>query len=259
MPRVPPNASVLPSVLPVPIAASCHSRPGSRSLATSGSYEDEDGEDHFKDAIVSDGDERREGGGTRDEKALCFGFFRRCRLSCFAYFYTNRKFILCARSSLLTSEKICSFGPWANAWYPGSAAVASDTGFTYEVMQWLPMPSSRWQSPYDPDLIQSSDLAIVSELKRVSELRHSYFDKHFIIPNPTCSQSALAAQIEEQCNLMKAYQITMNKFEDDLKFKDSVFSLLQSELSQKRITEPWSQSCILYPHSQPWMAYTLLA
>ncbi|KAJ8464488.1 hypothetical protein OPV22_027040 [Ensete ventricosum] len=105
----------------------------------------------------------------------------------------------------------------------------------------------------------SSDLAIVSELKRVSELRHSYFDKHFIIPNPTCSQSALAAQIEEQCNLMKAYQITMNKFEDDLKFKDSVFSLLQSELSQKRITELWSQSCILYPHSQPWMAYTLLA
>ncbi|RWW21021.1 hypothetical protein GW17_00014838 [Ensete ventricosum] len=41
------------------------------------------------------------------------------------------------RTSLLTSEKICSFGPWANAWYPGSAAVASDTGFTYEVMQWV--------------------------------------------------------------------------------------------------------------------------
>ncbi|CAL9081482.1 hypothetical protein MUK42_24219 [Musa troglodytarum] len=59
------------------------------------------------------------------------------------------------------------------------------------------------QSPYDPDLIQSSDLAIVSELKRVSELRHSYFDNHFIIANPTCFQSALAAQIEEQCILIK--------------------------------------------------------
>ncbi|RZR77317.1 hypothetical protein BHM03_00002357 [Ensete ventricosum] len=119
MPRVPPNASVLPSVLPVPIAASCHSRPGSRSLATSGSFEDEDGEDHFKDAIVSDGDERREGGDKRREGPLL------------------RLLQALPSESLLTSEKICSFGPWANAWYPGSAAVASDTGFTYEVMQWV--------------------------------------------------------------------------------------------------------------------------
>ncbi|URE06769.1 mitogen-activated protein kinase [Musa troglodytarum] len=86
------------------------------------------------------------------------------------------------------------------------------------------------QSPYDPDSIQSSDLAIVSELKRVSELKHSYFRNDFI-PHTSCeSQSALAAQIEEQRNLIKTYRITMNKLKADLKLKDSEICSRQFEL-----------------------------
>ncbi|WOL08222.1 hypothetical protein Cni_G16974 [Canna indica] len=86
------------------------------------------------------------------------------------------------------------------------------------------------QSPYDPDRIQSSDLAIVSELKRVSELKHSYIRSQFI-PCPTSdSHSAVAAQIEEQRNLIKTYRITLNKLEADLKVKDAEIFSLQTEL-----------------------------
>lgn len=87
------------------------------------------------------------------------------------------------------------------------------------------------QSPYDPDMIQSSDLAIVTELKQVSELKQAYFKNQLVIPHPDCDPNgAFAAQIEEQQNLIKTYQITINKLKADLKIKDSESLTLQDEL-----------------------------
>ncbi|RZS07452.1 hypothetical protein BHM03_00038294 [Ensete ventricosum] len=91
------------------------------------------------------------------------------------------------------------------------------------------------QSPYDPDSIQSSDLAIVAELKRVSELKHSYFWNQSFLPYPApLPQPALAAQIEEQRNLIKTYKITTNKLEADLKLKDSDILSLEAELIESQ-------------------------
>lgn len=90
----------------------------------------------------------------------------------------------------------------------------------------------RAQSPYDPDLIQSSDLAIVNELKRVSELKKSYFENQCLIPYPCDTQSVHAAQIEEQRNLIKIYQITLNNLKADLQLKNSVFFSLETELRE---------------------------
>ncbi|WOK93845.1 hypothetical protein Cni_G02546 [Canna indica] len=86
------------------------------------------------------------------------------------------------------------------------------------------------QSPYNPDSIQSSDLTIVSELMRVSQLKQAYLKSHSI-PIPACdSHLAVVAQIEEQRNLIKTYKITTNKLEADLKLKDSEIFSLRAEL-----------------------------
>ncbi|KAG6538357.1 protein GRAVITROPIC IN THE LIGHT 1-like [Zingiber officinale] len=87
------------------------------------------------------------------------------------------------------------------------------------------------ESPYDPDMIQSSDLAIVTELKQVSELKQTYFKNQLVIPHPDCDPNrAFAAQIEEQRNLIKTYRITIDKLKADLKIKDSESLTLQDEL-----------------------------
>ncbi|CAL9100965.1 unnamed protein product [Musa textilis] len=80
------------------------------------------------------------------------------------------------------------------------------------------------QSPYDPDSIQSCDLAIVSELKRVSELKQSYFRNHSIMPYTD------AARIAEQHNLIKTHQITTSKLQAHLELTDLEISSLQAEL-----------------------------
>ncbi|CAL9059294.1 protein GRAVITROPIC IN THE LIGHT 1-like [Musa acuminata AAA Group] len=91
------------------------------------------------------------------------------------------------------------------------------------------------QSPYDPDSIQSCDLAIVSELKRVSELKQSYLRNHSIIPYTDADGMmgpgpALAARIAEQHNLIKTSQITTSKLQAHLELRDFEISSLQAEL-----------------------------
>ncbi|KAG6531547.1 protein GRAVITROPIC IN THE LIGHT 1-like [Zingiber officinale] len=91
------------------------------------------------------------------------------------------------------------------------------------------------QLPYQPNLIQSSDLTIVSEFRRVSELKHSYFRDQLAIPRTVSdSSSDLVAQIEEQWNLIKAYPITKAKLESDLELKDSEILSLQAKLLESK-------------------------
>ncbi|KAG6481295.1 hypothetical protein ZIOFF_057891 [Zingiber officinale] len=87
------------------------------------------------------------------------------------------------------------------------------------------------QSPYNPDMIQSSDLAIVAEFKRVSELKQAYYNNHLVIPHLACDPNrVVAAQIKEKHNLIKTYRITIDKLKADLKLKDSERFSLQAEL-----------------------------
>lgn len=90
------------------------------------------------------------------------------------------------------------------------------------------------QSPYNPDMIQSYDLAIVTEFKRVSELKQAYYKNHLVIPHLACDHNrAIAAQIEEKRNLIKIYRITIDKLKADLKLKDSERFSLQAELLEE--------------------------
>ncbi|KAJ4797375.1 DUF641 family protein (DUF641) [Rhynchospora pubera] len=82
------------------------------------------------------------------------------------------------------------------------------------------------QSPYDPESIQSADLAVVTELRRVSDLKRGFFSHSLQLSSP------LQSQILEQHSLLKTYEITSKKLESDVDQKDSQLISLRSELSQ---------------------------
>uniref|UniRef100_A0A1D1YGG9 Putative serine/threonine-protein kinase WNK4 n=1 Tax=Anthurium amnicola TaxID=1678845 RepID=A0A1D1YGG9_9ARAE len=91
------------------------------------------------------------------------------------------------------------------------------------------------QSPYDPDTIQSADQVVVSELKELSQLKHSYFqrqDGRDHPRHPSARDAQLLAELQEQRNLIKAFQITAKKMESDLQHKDTSIILLQQQLSE---------------------------
>ncbi|KAG0495881.1 hypothetical protein HPP92_000572 [Vanilla planifolia] len=80
------------------------------------------------------------------------------------------------------------------------------------------------QSPYNPDAVQSADRVIITELKRLSELKQSFSSNHLAATSP------LAAQVEEQRNLLMTYKIIIAKLEAEIKSKDSEVASLQSDL-----------------------------
>ncbi|XP_043700288.1 protein GRAVITROPIC IN THE LIGHT 1-like, partial [Telopea speciosissima] len=94
------------------------------------------------------------------------------------------------------------------------------------------------QSPYDPDGIQAADELVVSELKRLSELKQCYL-KQQMDPSPQVTQ--LLAEIQEQQSLLKTYGIMGKKFESQLKVKESEITFLREKLkesqAQSRILE----------------------
>lgn len=82
------------------------------------------------------------------------------------------------------------------------------------------------QSPYDPECIQTADETVVSELKNLSELKHSYLKKQ-IIPS---HESQLAAEIREQQNLLKTYEIMVKKLKSQLQLKESEILFFKEKL-----------------------------
>lgn len=82
------------------------------------------------------------------------------------------------------------------------------------------------ESPYDPQAIQSVDLAIVAHLKHLSELKYAFFrNRTGPVPPPP-----LTAQLTEYSSLVKTYQITTKKLEAEIQLKDSEIAALQSQL-----------------------------
>ncbi|XP_039123764.1 protein GRAVITROPIC IN THE LIGHT 1-like isoform X2 [Dioscorea cayenensis subsp. rotundata] len=81
------------------------------------------------------------------------------------------------------------------------------------------------QSPYNPDAIQSADKAIVSHIKHLSHLKHAFLKKQ--LPEP---RLAFAAEIEEQRNLLKTFEITAKKLEAEIEHKDAEIHSLRDRL-----------------------------
>ena len=93
-------------------------------------------------------------------------------------------------------------------------------------------------TPYDPDKIEAADKLVISELKNLSELKHSYRENN---PKPVSvspQDSRLVAEIQEQQSLLKTYEVMVKKFQSQLQTKDSEIHQLHQrilESNQKRV------------------------
>ncbi|KAK9076254.1 hypothetical protein SSX86_004587 [Deinandra increscens subsp. villosa] len=86
------------------------------------------------------------------------------------------------------------------------------------------------QSPYDPERIQSADQQIVSELKRLSELKQSFLKNH--IDNSCCENTVMLSEIQEQKNLVKTYDLTNKKLVNQSRLKDSEIMISKQKLEE---------------------------
>ncbi|KAI4338975.1 hypothetical protein MLD38_023971 [Melastoma candidum] len=87
-------------------------------------------------------------------------------------------------------------------------------------------------TPYDPEKIQAADKHVVFELKNLSELKHMYRENN---PKPVCvspQDSRLAAEIQEQQNLLKTYEVMVKKFQSEIQNKDSEILQLQQQIEE---------------------------
>ncbi|KAM6551301.1 hypothetical protein CsatB_001109 [Cannabis sativa] len=83
------------------------------------------------------------------------------------------------------------------------------------------------QNPYNSDAIQVADLAVVNELRAISELKRSFLKKELdLSPQVTI----MLAEIQEQQGLMKTYQITIKKLEAEVNRKCLNLSGLKKNL-----------------------------
>ena len=93
-------------------------------------------------------------------------------------------------------------------------------------------------TPYDPDKIQAADKLVIEELMKLSELKHSYWDKN---PRPTSTSpqdALLAAEIQEQQSLLKTYEVMVKKFQSQIQNRDSEIIQLQEQIlesSQRKL------------------------
>ncbi|CAK9148083.1 unnamed protein product [Ilex paraguariensis] len=86
------------------------------------------------------------------------------------------------------------------------------------------------QFPYNVDSVQSSDKAVVDELKALSELKNSFLKKQIDSSPPYLT--ILLAEIQEQQSLMKTYEITMKKLQSEVEKRESEITSLKVELNE---------------------------
>ncbi|TVU17026.1 hypothetical protein EJB05_33033, partial [Eragrostis curvula] len=83
------------------------------------------------------------------------------------------------------------------------------------------------QHPYDAEAIQAADAGLVAELTKLSELKRRYARD----PAARSGASALAAQADEQRHLLRTYEITMRKLENELRARDAEAEHLRAALA----------------------------
>ncbi|XP_042030972.1 protein GRAVITROPIC IN THE LIGHT 1-like isoform X2 [Salvia splendens] len=86
------------------------------------------------------------------------------------------------------------------------------------------------QSPGDADGIQAADEMVISELKRLSELKQAYLKKQLNEASP--ATTLLLSEIREQRSTLKMYEITAKKLDSLLKHRDSETASLNKKLSE---------------------------
>ncbi|KAL3646222.1 hypothetical protein CASFOL_011402 [Castilleja foliolosa] len=89
------------------------------------------------------------------------------------------------------------------------------------------------QSPYDPDEIQSSDLAIISELMNLSELKQCYLKKELSEMSP--ETTLVLSEIQEHKSLLKNYEVSDKKSDFQIKLKESKITFLKEKLAEASI------------------------
>ncbi|KAK8545626.1 hypothetical protein V6N13_066899 [Hibiscus sabdariffa] len=85
------------------------------------------------------------------------------------------------------------------------------------------------QSPYDADGIQAADQSIVSDLKKLSELKQCFLKKQY---DPSPEHAIGLAELEEQRSLCKTFKIIGKKLEPQLKLKESEIIFLREKLDE---------------------------
>lgn len=97
------------------------------------------------------------------------------------------------------------------------------------------------ESPYDPDTIQASDQAVVSELKHLSSMKYSYLNKQV---KSVADPQVVPPELQEQRNLLKTYQITSGKLESGLRHMDAELLFLRAQLMDSENHNQSLESCL---------------
>ncbi|CAL9114105.1 unnamed protein product [Musa acuminata var. zebrina] len=87
-------------------------------------------------------------------------------------------------------------------------------------------------TPYDPDKIQAADKLVIEELMKLSELKHSYRDKNPKLTSASPKDSSLLAEIQEQQNLLKTFEVMVKKFQSQIQTRDVEIVQLQQQIQE---------------------------
>ncbi|KMZ65674.1 hypothetical protein ZOSMA_313G00240 [Zostera marina] len=82
------------------------------------------------------------------------------------------------------------------------------------------------QFPYEPEAIQSADVAVVSGLKIISQLKRCYYRKQFE------SEGVCRFEIQEQKDLIRTFKITTGKLNSDLMQRKTEITKLEERLQE---------------------------
>ncbi|KAE8679074.1 hypothetical protein F3Y22_tig00111402pilonHSYRG00772 [Hibiscus syriacus] len=88
------------------------------------------------------------------------------------------------------------------------------------------------QSPYDAEGIQAADQSIVSDLKKLSELKQCFLKKQY---DPSPEHAMVLTDLQEQKGLSKTFKIMGKKFESQLKLEESQIFFLREKLDESNM------------------------
>ncbi|KAK1272861.1 hypothetical protein QJS04_geneDACA012352 [Acorus gramineus] len=90
-------------------------------------------------------------------------------------------------------------------------------------------------TPYDPDKIQTADKLVIEELMKLSELKHSYRDSNPRPAHASPQDSRLAAEIQEQQSILKAYEVMVKKFQSQIENRETEILQLQQKIQESNL------------------------
>lgn len=86
--------------------------------------------------------------------------------------------------------------------------------------------------PYDPDKLQVADKAVIAELKRLSELKHSYKERVAIISSGEVQEDSEAPPEAKEGVILKSYEGIISNFHSEIQKKNALVENLKDMLAQ---------------------------